>query len=359
MKKVKIVLSDLHLGKGKFLPNGTLNVLEQFDGDDQLIELLQYYSSGEFQNSDVEFIANGDFFDTIQIDYKGYFPDVITERISREKMKGAINGHRKLFDALKEFNSDQRHAITFLTGNHDPDILWDGVRSLLRDTIGGRVYFHNISYEFDGIYIEHGNQYEAVNKFETKHFFLSKDLPEPILNLPWASLFIINYLTKMKRTRPWVDRVRPFRLMLRWAFFNDLIFFFNATSKMIFYFIQTRFRSTKTRYTNLRTTFKILKEITLFEDMTHFAKKLFDVNPNLNAIIFGHTHVHTYYQFENAKEYFNTGTWNSITSLQIDSYGHYRHCAYCLIEYKDGSPHPKISLKEWKGKWRETIDVLS
>src|SRR3990167_2902466 len=213
MKKFKIVVSDLHIGKGRFLPNGTLNIYEDFDSEDRLIELLQYYTSGDFKGSDIEFIANGDFFNSIQIDYKGYFPDVITEKISIEKIKSALRGHPRLFDILKTFNMDGNHSITFIVGNHDPDLLWEGVRSVLRERIGGRINFHNISYIVDGVYVEHGNQYEAVNRFEPKRFFLTKDLPEPILNLPWATLFIINYLTKVKRNRPWVDKVRPFRHM--------------------------------------------------------------------------------------------------------------------------------------------------
>jgi len=38
--------------------------------------------------------------------------------------------------------------------------------------------------------------------------FLTEDLPEPILNLPWGTLFTIQLITKIKIQRPVVDRCK-------------------------------------------------------------------------------------------------------------------------------------------------------
>ncbi|MBI4223873.1 MAG: hypothetical protein HY609_02985, partial [Deltaproteobacteria bacterium] len=42
--RYKIILSDLHLGFGPRLPDGSRNLLEEFHYDRQFIELLRHYS---------------------------------------------------------------------------------------------------------------------------------------------------------------------------------------------------------------------------------------------------------------------------------------------------------------------------
>ena len=68
LKKIKLVLSDLHLGKGRQLENGSLNSLEEFYYADKLVEFIQYYSSGAYRDYDVEIIINGDFLNFLQVD---------------------------------------------------------------------------------------------------------------------------------------------------------------------------------------------------------------------------------------------------------------------------------------------------
>ena len=89
-KKIKIVLSNLHLGKGRFLENGGLNSLEEFYYGDKLVEFISYYSTGIYKDYDVELIINGDFLNFLQVDYKGHFLTVLTESISLEILKKII-----------------------------------------------------------------------------------------------------------------------------------------------------------------------------------------------------------------------------------------------------------------------------
>lgn len=46
VKKIKLVISDLHLGKGKFLPNGGINSLEEFQYGEKLVEFINYWAIG-------------------------------------------------------------------------------------------------------------------------------------------------------------------------------------------------------------------------------------------------------------------------------------------------------------------------
>ncbi|MEO5969458.1 MAG: hypothetical protein ABIQ95_05990, partial [Bdellovibrionia bacterium] len=61
--KLKLVVSDCHLSRGKWLKDGKRNPLEDFHEDERLKELLEYYSIDIYADADVEFIVNGDFFD--------------------------------------------------------------------------------------------------------------------------------------------------------------------------------------------------------------------------------------------------------------------------------------------------------
>ena len=56
-KKIKLVISDLHLGKGRTLADGGTNPLEEFYYGDRLVEFFHYYSSGQFQDFEVELIS--------------------------------------------------------------------------------------------------------------------------------------------------------------------------------------------------------------------------------------------------------------------------------------------------------------
>jgi predicted patatin/cPLA2 family phospholipase len=50
--KLKIVVSDFHLGKGKILRDGTQNILEDFIYDREFAEFLAYYRTGPYADAD-------------------------------------------------------------------------------------------------------------------------------------------------------------------------------------------------------------------------------------------------------------------------------------------------------------------
>src|SRR4051794_15060514 len=65
--KIKLVISDFHLSRGKWLKNGRRNPLEDFHQDDRFQEFLDYYSTGIYAATEVELIVNGDFFDPLAV----------------------------------------------------------------------------------------------------------------------------------------------------------------------------------------------------------------------------------------------------------------------------------------------------
>jgi len=100
-----LVLSDFHLGKGKFLDNGQINILEDFDEDEKFIELLEHYSTGTYYFSDINLILNGDILNLIQMDIDGEYTHLLTEDHIAQMVAHIIEGHPVFFDSLKKFLS--------------------------------------------------------------------------------------------------------------------------------------------------------------------------------------------------------------------------------------------------------------
>ena len=102
-KKIKLIVSDFHVGEGRLLEDGSVNLMEDFIYDHKFIEFLQHYSSGDYQGYQVEMIINGDFFNMLQLDCEGQNPARVTEKISIKTMEKIMRGHSGLLDALREF----------------------------------------------------------------------------------------------------------------------------------------------------------------------------------------------------------------------------------------------------------------
>jgi UDP-2,3-diacylglucosamine pyrophosphatase LpxH len=355
-KKIKLVISDLHLGRGRTLPDGTTNSLEEFYYDEKLIEFLNYYRSGEYKDYEVELIINGDFLNFLQVDYRGHFLTVITESVSMEKAREIVGGHVEVFKALRDFANTEGRIVTYVVGNHDQCMLWPGTRAYLNEVMQTSVRFKNLVYFFDGVHIEHGHMHEAANRLDPKKFFLKKNLPEPILNLPFGSHFFVDFVLKIKFIHPAVDKVRPFKRMIRWALFNETLFTIKSMFSLARYFLTAIFVKDPRRQFPIKRILRVLLESAVFPDLSESARRIL-LDERVHIVIFGHTHVYQYRQFGGHKEYFNTGTWTELTSLDIPSLGKITKLTYVLLEYPDDGSKPRGRLKEWRGFHRIEEDV--
>ena len=98
----------------------------------------------------------------------------------------------------------------------------------------------------------------------------------------------------------------------------------------------------------------------MFPDLSGAAKKILADN-RVNIVIFGHSHVYQYRQYGEDKEYFNTGTWTEVTSLELSSLGKFTRLTYVFIEYMGNEEDgylPRARLKEWRGFHRIAEDVV-
>ncbi len=357
-KKIKLVVSDLHLGLGRQLKDGRMNPLEEFYFDEKFSEFIEYYTKGKYSEYEVEIILNGDIFNFIQVDYKGHYLSIITEDISLEKFKNIVNGHKIFFNTLKKFAENEKHSVTYVVGNHDQEMLWPKVRNYFDEVIDSKVTYKNIVYYFDGVHIEHGHMHEAANRVDPRKFYLKKNLPEPIINLPFGSHFFLEVVLKIKQKHPHVDKIRPFNKMVRWALFNETLFTISGFFKLVWYFISSFLKTDSTRNWTFQDLVQIILESAIFPDLSDSAKKILE-DDRLHTVIFGHTHVYQYRQFSSGKEYFNTGTWTDLTSLDITSLGKITKLTYVILEYTEDDTQPvRGRLKEWKGYHRIEEDVV-
>lgn len=356
MRKIKLVISDLHLGRGRSLDGGATNTFEEFFFGTKLVEFLQYYCSGEYRDCEVELIINGDFLNFLQVDYRGHFLTVITESVSVEKLRHIIAGHKEVFAALRDFAATPNRSITYVVGNHDQCMLWPGTRAILNEELQTSVKFKNLVYFFDGVHIEHGHMHEAANRFDPKRFFLKKNLPEPVLNLPFGSHFFVDFVLSLKQVHPHIDKVRPFNRMIRWALANEFWFTVRSLISLTRYFFEAVFRKDPRRQFPFRRVLRVIKESAVFPDLGEAARRILH-DDRVNIVIFGHNHVYQYRQWGINKEYFNTGTWTEITSLDIVSLGKITKLTYVLLEYPEDGGRPRGRLKEWRGYHRIEEDI--
>ncbi|MGZ3708885.1 MAG: hypothetical protein ACXWPM_08925, partial [Bdellovibrionota bacterium] len=195
-------------------------------------------------------------------------------------------------------------------------------------------------------------------------------MPEPVLNLPWGSLFVAVVLPKIKQSRPHVDKVRPMSTFLRWVVLHDLWWGLKTGAMIAKFVVDTvLFRRRYQIHQGVGATLGLLKEISVYPNYDKIAFRILEENPEVNTVIFGHTHILRYRQWREGKEYFNEGTWNETTNLYLDDYGKQVRLTYAFIEYPmpgsenasvqdPASMRPKVRIKEWRGVWKPEMDVL-
>lgn len=363
--RYRLIVSDFHLGKGRYFRDGTQNILEDFVYDREFAEFLNYYRSGSFADAEVELILNGDILNLLQIDTYGVYTHLITERSVVRAVKRIVAGHPEFFHALRRFAATPGHKVSYVIGNHDSGMLWKGPRKVFSEAVGAEVDFHEVSYFFDGIYVEHGQQYERFAATDMKRPFITRGLPEPVLNLPWGSLFTAVLLPRIKQDRPHVDKVRPFQTFLIWAAIHDLIWGLKAFWQVVKFMIDTMLLRSRYQITQgVGTTLGLLKEISIYPNYDKIAFKLLEENDNIHTVIFGHTHILRYRQWREGKEYFNEGSWNEVTNLELSDYGTRTRLTYAFIEYvpdaassTGAATRPIVRMKEWRGIWKPEMDV--
>lgn len=352
MEILLLVLSDLHLGKGRFLENGQLNILEDFEEDDRFVEFVDYYCTEEYEDFPVHIILNGDILNLIQVDIDGVFTSLITEELAVRALEKIILGHPRFFNILQCFLKKPNKKLTYIIGNHDAGMKWELPQKKFMERVEGTVEFslNIVSY---GVHIEHGHRFENINSVPLSKYFREGPNGEELLNLPWGSLFCIEILPRLKKERPYIDRVRPLSAYIKWCLIHDFYFFIRMSFIIVNFIINELVNHGPLKKWNWKGTFIMLKQLTLYPKYEKQAKGILKKNSEIHTVIMGHTHLKEWRKFPQEKFYFNTGTWNHIPSM--DSGLHQNETILTYISVRVNYTLQSVvatSMNVWQGKWR-------
>jgi len=351
--KLKIVISDFHLGKGHFLPDGLPNILEDFHYDEKLAELLTYYSRGDGRDgaSEVELVINGDFFDYLAVDLDGSRPDGMFEDDAVRTTRHICAGHPVAVAALHDFAHSDGCIVRYQMGNHDPAIVWPGVQAVIQELLDAPVTFGLDDYSFDDVRIEHGHQREVMHQFDQKQLILPAGVmgrPAPIINFPFGCFFVTQFVNQLRSRRPYIGQVVPFRLYLRWAYINDFWFAFSNMFRVSAFFIKMRFFRHPARYSRFSKTLKILRDIFSPPRLESIARHVLRDSP-FRILIMGHNHEAVFRTYEGGKQYVNSGTWTEFTSFEPTMLGRHVILTYVVLAQDESKPW-QVTLKRWQGR---------
>jgi UDP-2,3-diacylglucosamine pyrophosphatase LpxH len=353
---LKLVVSDFHLGSGRSLANGAPNPLEDFSFDESFGEFLEFHSTGGFEGREVELILNGDILNLLQMEDYGVHHHLHTERFVCRSLRRIIEGHPVFFDALKRFAAAPLKRVAYVIGNHDSGLLWPAPRKILADRLGQPVRFFSEAYRFNGVHVEHGQQHEELARMDLERPFITEGLPEPVLNLPWGSLFVSVLLSRIKMERPHVDKVRPVGTFLKYILLHDTFWAMGALARIgWFFWVTVVFRSRYRIRSGLRASWRMFRELTVYPDFDDVAHGILRSNPEVRTVIFGHTHVLRHRRFEGGGEYVNEGSWNEATHFELNSFGTQVRLTYAQVECHPD--RPVVKLKRWMGNWRPEMDL--
>lgn len=203
LSKEIIVLGDVEMGAG--------NLTDDFISDKTLSSLIVGLAE---KPHPIDLIFNGDTFDFLkcpsQLKPRTKYPRQVTQKISLQKMRLIAKAHAPVFQAMKAFAQKEGKCLYFTLGNHDHELIQKRVQHELQKILGNskQVVFSGLYYRKHGIYVEHGQQYDALFKIYPDQIFL-RYRKKQILNYPLISLGMLGSFMQMKEKYPFLERVFP------------------------------------------------------------------------------------------------------------------------------------------------------
>ncbi len=187
-----VVVSDLHLGRGKNAKTGRYYRLEAFFYDDDFCSFCNWLcEDAKTREESFVLVLNGDTFDLLRIEpeqsragaslRERRFGPTMTPTAAGATISDILEGHPRFVAGISQILA-AGHSVVFIAGNHDPELQWRNVQDAVRSKIlvavteqFGAETATGVSdqltfspwfyYEPGRIWIEHGNQYDSENAF--------------------------------------------------------------------------------------------------------------------------------------------------------------------------------------------------
>jgi UDP-2,3-diacylglucosamine pyrophosphatase LpxH len=364
VKKIILVISDLHLGAGDEV-DGRQNPLEDFHSDQELVSFFNYYSSGEYQNKEVERVINGDFFDLLAVPFVKQFDDEYwSEKAALEKLNIIMDAHPEVLEALAGFLEQKNKKLVYIIGNHDAELLFDSLKERfinyfsedLRPLIT-LTNDNNLYRPVDGVYIQHGHEYESLHQFDEKSCIVESSKGEKYFIPPWGSDYVTLVINKYKLERDHVNAVRPIKQFIVHGLLYDTFFILRFLIANGYFYFMIRFL----RYYRLKLGWKkiiedIVGELTLFQDYESLTRAFFEEHEDANVLIVGHTHAPIFREYSDGTIFINTGTWTRMVNLDLSHDMNDTPLTYAKIEVfendkqSEGVLTKRVKLNRWSPK---------
>lgn len=351
-----LVISDLHLSAGLYF-EGKRNVLEDFQADQELVSFFDYYSSGEYTNSKVELVINGDFLDLLAIPFVHYFDDEYwSEEAAIEKLKLILKAHKEVFSALNSFLTKKDKKLTYIIGNHDGEMVFDSLKDIFlnefskevrdRITISNEITIYN---PIPSVYIEHGHNYEIAHTFDQQNTIEISNHGKKYFIPSWGAYYVTHIINRYKQERDHVNAVRPIRNFLIHGLIFDTLFIIRFMIANVYYFMMVRVLFFAKRKLNIREILKYAaKDLNLFQDYETLTRDFFNKHKDAKVLIVGHTHEPRFTEYPDGTKFINTGTWTNMLNLDLDINRNDESLTYALIEEFDSEV--KSTLNIWSPK---------
>ena len=246
-----IVISDLHLSEGRSRETKRYSRNEDFFFDESFCRFLEYLDKESVRlQKKWELIIAGDMIDFLQVTSlpeRGEVDFDISDRERRFglgteavktiwKLKRIMDGHWRFFQRLASF-LNKGHRVIIIPGNHDIEFVYEQVQNTFRselpkylteppeakDLEANLEFLPWFYYEPDLVFVEHGNQYDALNSFD---FFLCPFRiikGKTMIDLPSGSFFVRYLFNKIEKIDPFADNIKPVTRYLFWAMKHRLL----------------------------------------------------------------------------------------------------------------------------------------
>jgi UDP-2,3-diacylglucosamine pyrophosphatase LpxH len=363
LKKLVLVISDLHLSAGKMI-KGKRNLLEDFHYDNELIDFLNYYSNGDYENVEVELVINGDFLDFLAVPFVEFYDDEFwSETAALAKLRMIMNAHLGVLDALKRFLSKPQKRVVYIIGNHDAEFVFDSLKEEFLNYFGefrkNILLSNSISTHVPvkGVCIQHGHQYERAHEFDQENAVIETLNGEKYFIPPWGSYYVTNVINKYKQERSFINSVRPIKHFIIHGILFDTFFTIRFILSNFYYFFMVRFWHFYMTKKSIRHVFEnILRELELFQDYETLTRQFFEKNSDSRVLIVGHTHNPSLRIYNDGTVFINTGTWTRMVNLDLGKWSHNNVLTYAKIVVKnydysleDFDKNVEVDLKYWLG----------
>lgn len=363
IQKLVLVISDLHLSAGKMI-KGKRNLLEDFHYDNELIDFLEYYSSQDYQDLNVELVINGDFLDFLAVPYVEFYDDEFwSETAALAKLRMIMTAHVGVLESLKKFLSKPNKSIVYIIGNHDAEFVFDSLKEEFLNFFGefkkNIILSNSITTHIPvkGVSIQHGHQYERAHEFDQENAVVETLNGEKYFIPPWGSYYVTNVVNKYKHERSFINSVRPIKHFIIHGIIFDTFFTIRFILSNFYYFVMVRFWHFYMTKKSLKQMFEdLLREIELFQDYETLTRQFFEKNPESKVLIVGHTHNPALRIFNDGTIFINTGTWTRMVNLDLGQWNNGNSLTYAKIVVKNSDydinefdKNVEVDLKQWLG----------